>query len=233
MRLTLLLCIVLSSPLNTFAQPSDTPQAALNDWIIPTSRTYQATEEHLTDGTTSTLEVTEVWTTESPDFYRVTTTERQADKPDTVSSARFRLDARGWGYSENVLSSGARLTFDPPKYVLLLPARVEESWSKAESAKDQEQLSIRTCQQRLASPFCADGVVVTCRTTRSKQDIVIREHYCPQQGWRGTEAAVYVDDHLTLSYRTTRVQVHAVTFSDPPDSARPNPTPAHVPHPTP
>jgi hypothetical protein len=144
----------------------------------------------------------------------------------TRFSMRALWDAEGYRLT-HLQGYGCDLTYDPPTLMLPAQPRRVQSWSAPLTRIDG--LALRTCQLERGSPFCERGAVVTCRTTQGSRELMERDHYCPGQGWRAQDGAVYVGGEPFLQLRTYGEQGGA----EPQDEARPLPRPDEIAHPTP
>ena len=115
-------------------------------------------------------------------------------------------------------NDGLDWTFYATKTELRDELRVGETWAATHG--NEGNRNERTCRAE-KSPFCRDGLATACTTRWDKSMVWIRQHWCPEGGWRGMEARVWRDGSLSMTTWTTDVVVDGVALDNVAMSRRP------------
>lgn len=109
-------------------------------------------------------------------------TEGARDPVETVR--RFYNDA-GYGFIGTVDGDGDLDTWEPAQVVLPAVPRVGDTWTNTHTKAGRT--SERTCELQ-AADHCTGGVVSVCESRREHGVVILRDHFCPGEGWVGFEA---------------------------------------------
>jgi hypothetical protein len=75
---------------------------------------------------------------------------------------------------------------------MVLPRTPEVGVSWSATHVKNGRTSVRTCEI-MAAPHCAGGVVTVCESRKELGLVVLRDHFCPGEGWTGFEALQQVE----------------------------------------
>lgn len=207
---------------------------ALDGWSrLPTIREYDAVYEYFPERSVEVVHSVETVMDNSDGTQTLSMIERQSGAPDSKSALVVVQDTTGWGYSREDASDGTSVTYDPPKYWIVAPVAAGQTWSGVHPGRKGDV--IRTCNISNDRAFCDGGIAVTCRSTSPSLEVMLRDHYCVGDGWRGQEGAVYprATGALGLRYRTTSLVVNGAPLRSPVLDQRLDPAPSDVQHPAP
>lgn len=170
--------------------PSATPELTLAkfDFHVPAHRTYlQETRDYRGRKRTTSVEEDFVSTpTEQGLGFR--NVYRELVPPNSTGGIReWRLDSRGFvKISEHLWyewKEDSDKTFDPPLVSLPATLTAGATWAHRPDPDTTATLTLR-----LRSSFCTDGLLTeTHSDSRLGGQSIVRNHYCPGQGWRGRE----------------------------------------------
>lgn len=104
---------------------------------------------------------------------------------DLMETVRVFYGPDGYGFLGTVDENGGLEPWEPPQVVLPQRAQVGVTWTDTHTKGGRT--SERTCEL-MAADHCEGGVISVCESRREMGVVVLRDHFCPGQGWVGFEA---------------------------------------------
>ena len=121
-------------------------------------------------------------------------------------------------YGHYAFHDGMDWTFYEAKMELRDGLRVGEAWTSTHGGDGAQ--NERSCRVE-KSPFCRDGLATACTTRWDKSMVWVRQHWCPEGGWRGMEARVWEEGSLALTTWSSDVVVDGIELDNVRLSRRP------------
>jgi len=109
---------------------------------------------------------------------------------DLLETVRVYLGPGGYGFVGTV-EDGTLIPWDPPQQLLPADPHVGDTWQQTHTKAGRS--SERSCEIQ-AEAACDGGLVVVCESQKPSGVVVLRDHFCPDEGWVGFEALQRVDD---------------------------------------
>ncbi len=128
-------------------------------------------------------------------FYDVETYDITDGGHDWMETVRVFYGPLGYGFAGTLDEDGDLEAWEPAQVVLPAKPRVGDTWTQTHTKGSRS--SERSCEIMVAE-HCAGGIVSVCESKRPLGVVVLRDHFCPAQGWVGFEALQSVGNQPPL-----------------------------------
>ena len=128
-------------------------------------------------------------------LYEVETVDATDGASDLLETVVVFYGPTGYGFLGTLDEDGSLVAWEPPQVVLPANPVVGETWSATHTKAGR--VSERSCELMRAE-HCEGGVVSVCESRREQSVVVLRDHFCPGQGWSGFEALQQVGSQPPL-----------------------------------
>ena len=118
-------------------------------------------------------------------LYDVKTYDTTDGNHDWMETVRVFYGPAGYGFFGTVDEDGDVERWEPAQVVLPANPAIGDTWTATHTKGNRS--SERSCEIMPAS-HCAGGIVSVCESRREIGVVVLRDHFCPAQGWVGFEA---------------------------------------------